>query len=78
MTTAPKQGEKHTMQRKAKGGKQVTYHWCPPHRDGKGLWVQHKKSECRLLKGGDNDKKKKDHEPTLVTNNAQEEGEDFP
>ena len=54
------------------------YHWCPPHRDGKGLWVQHKKSECRLLKGGDNDKKKKDHKPTLVANNAQEEGKDFP
>ena len=38
-----------TMTHKVKD-KQVKYHWCPSHCDGKGLWVHHTKEECSLFK----------------------------
>ena len=61
MIKAPSNGQT-TMTRKVKD-KQVKYHWCPPHRDGKGLWVQHTKEECSLLK-----QKNEDSTPRLQAN----------
>ncbi len=75
MTTPPKQGERHTLQKDIKG-KKITYYWCPPHRDGKGLWVQHKKSECRLSKDKQQDKKNDKAPPTLQANVAIDDDED--
>jgi hypothetical protein len=34
-----------------KDGSQVNkeHHWCPVHRDGKGLWCTHTPSECKMM-----------------------------
>ena len=36
-----------------KGGSMVNkeHHWCPVHRDGKGLWCAHNPKECKMAAG---------------------------
>ncbi len=61
MIKAPTNGQ--TTQTRNVKGKQVKYHWCPPHREGQGLWVQHTKEECSLLK-----KQQEEKAPKLQAN----------
>jgi len=64
-------GNKATMKRtsKYKGEqKEFTYYWCKHHNQGKGMWVAHKPSECKLKDKLDKDSSSSKAKPSLVAN----------
>jgi hypothetical protein len=46
---APETGAPKRMMKKIRD-KDVQHYWCTSHRQGQGLWVQHKPSDCELAK----------------------------
>jgi hypothetical protein len=76
----PKTGEPHSKEAETttrKGEKlTVAHHWCPVHRNGKGLWCVHKPEDCKMNASNNNkrsspssnDNKKRTSKPKLVAN----------
>jgi len=55
--------DKNAPRTKNKNNK--TYHWCPNHADGKGMWTLHAPDNCRNKKGKDGSQKKQEAPKTI-------------
>ena len=57
----PNNKTKLVKRKKIKGEmKDVTYHWCKNHNQGKGMWVRHLPADCK--------NKSSDSPPSLIAN----------